>query len=110
MAELQKPYILTARAKGLGERAIVFGQALRNAILPIITALGLQLSFVLASTVLVETIFGWPGIGTLLLEAFSTRDYPLISGIFIITAAFVIVVNLAIDLLYAVLDPRVRLE
>jgi ABC-type dipeptide/oligopeptide/nickel transport system permease component len=108
--ELHKDYITTARAKGLEERTVVLRHALRNSILPLITALGLQISYVLTSTVLVETIFGWPGIGSLLLMAFNTRDYPLISGIFIIAGTFVILVNFGIDVLYGFLDPRVKLK
>jgi len=108
--ELHKDYVTTARAKGLEERTVVLRHALRNAILPLITALGLQISYVLTSTVLVEAIFGWPGIGSLLLMAFNTRDYPLISGIFIIAGTFVILVNFGIDVLYGFLDPRVKLK
>jgi peptide/nickel transport system permease protein len=101
-------YIRTARAKGLPERKIVFKHALRNAILPILTMAGLQLGRLLAGAVLVETVFSWPGMGRLMFDGILRRDYPLIMGVLFFSSVVVIIVNLITDVLYGVLDPRIR--
>jgi peptide/nickel transport system permease protein len=101
-------FIRAARAKGLSERAIVAKHALRNAFLPVLTVAGIQIGQVLAGAILVETVFGWPGMGRLLLDAIFRRDYPLLIGIVILSSVVVIVVNLVTDLLYGILDPRIR--
>jgi ABC-type dipeptide/oligopeptide/nickel transport system permease component len=105
---LQSDYVRTARAKGLAEQAVIFKHALRNALIPIITVAGLQTGFLLGGAVLTESIFAWPGVGRLAFEAISNRDYPLINGTVLLFAATFVVVNLIVDLLYAVLNPRIR--
>jgi len=105
---LNEDYIRTARAKGLSERTVVTRHALRNALLPVITIMGSQISFLLGGTVIVETIFSIPGMGRLTLNAVQTRDYPVVQGSIMMMAVVFITVNLIIDLLYVVLDPRVR--
>jgi peptide/nickel transport system permease protein len=101
-------YIRTARAKGLPEHKVIFKHALRNAILPILTMAGLQLGRLLAGAVLVETVFSWPGMGRLMFEGILRRDYPLIMGILFFSSVVVILVNLITDVMYSVLDPRIR--
>ena len=101
-------YIRTARAKGLAERKVVYKHALRNAVLPVVTVAGIQLGHVLAGAILVETVFSWPGMGRLMFEGILRRDYPLIMGILIFSSVMVIVANLLTDILYGVLDPRIR--
>lgn len=100
-------YIRTARAKGLSERVVVGKHALRNAILPIITIAGLQFGSLVSGAVLVETVFSWPGLGTLALDAILGRDYPTILGILFFSAVLVIVANLLTDLCYRLADPRI---
>jgi peptide/nickel transport system permease protein len=104
---LSQDYVRTARAKGLSERTVVYKHALRNASLPVITVLGLEFAQLLIATVVVETVFGIPGLGSLSLIAISARDFPLVKGVVLVVAAFIILVNLLVDLLYAWLDPRV---
>jgi len=101
-------YIRTARAKGLPRHRIIFKHALRNAILPMLTMVGLQLGRLLAGAVLVETVFSWPGMGRLMFEGILRRDYPLIMGILFFSSVVVILVNLITDVMYSVLDPRIR--
>jgi ABC-type dipeptide/oligopeptide/nickel transport system permease component len=105
---LGQDYIRTARAKGLGEGATVLRHALRNALIPITTVLGLQIGELLAGAVVTEAVFAWPGIGTLVLDAITRRDYPVVQAAIILIALVYALVNLAVDLLYGVLDPRVR--
>jgi len=102
-------YIRTARAKGLGEGMVIGKHALRNAILPIITIAGLQFGSLVSGAVLVETVFNWPGLGTLALDAILGRDYPTILGILFFSALLVIAANLLTDLCYRLADPRIRL-
>jgi peptide/nickel transport system permease protein len=99
-----------ARAKGLNERAVLYGHALRNGLIPIITTLGLQAGVLLAGAIVTETIFSWPGLGRLTYQAISARDYPLVQGCILIIALTYILINLATDLLYSVVDPRIRYE
>ncbi|HEU0076581.1 MAG TPA: ABC transporter permease [Longimicrobiaceae bacterium] len=105
---IHQDYIRTARAKGLSERTVIFKHALRNALIPIITLLGLYLPFLLSGAVLVETIFSWPGMGRLIVDAIFQRDYPLVMATSFVIAAIVIFGNLISDVLYAVVDPRIR--
>ncbi len=105
---LQTDYIRTARAKGLSNLAVVFKHGLRNALIPIVTVVGLQTGFLLGGAVLTESIFAWPGVGRLAFEAISNRDYPLINGTILLFAATFVLVNLLVDILYAVLDPKIR--
>jgi len=102
-------FITVARAKGLSERAIVWGRALKNAGIPVITVLGIRFAGMLNGVVVIEAVFSWPGIGMTALAALGKRDYPLIQAIVIITAAITVLLNLLIDLIYTALDPRVRL-
>jgi peptide/nickel transport system permease protein len=105
---LRQDYIRTARAKGLGGRSVVLRHALQNALIPVVTVLGLQVAFILSGSVLIEQVFALPGMGRTLIGAISTRDYPLVQGITVVSGLFVILVNLVVDLSYGVLDPRVR--
>ena len=110
LEELSADYVRTARAKGLSTRAVLFQHAFRNALIPIITILGLQFGTLLAGTIVTETIFSWPGIGRLTVQAISARDYPLLQGCILVIASSYVIVNLLTDILYAVVDPRVRLS
>lgn len=105
---LGSDYIRTARAKGLSRTAVIIKHALRNALLPIITVLGLQTGLLLGGAVLTESIFAWPGVGRLAFDAISNRDMPVINGCMLLFAAVFVVVNTAVDLLYAVANPRIR--
>ena len=107
---IHQDFIRTARAKGLSERTVIFKHALRNALIPIITLLGLYLPFLLSGAVLVETIFAWPGMGRAIVEAILARDYPMVMATSFVIAAIVVLGNLLSDLLYAVVDPRIRNE
>jgi peptide/nickel transport system permease protein len=107
---IHQDYIRTARAKGLSDRTVVFKHALRNALIPIITLLGLYLPILLSGSVLVETIFAWPGMGRLIVDAIFQRDYPLVMATSFVAAAMVVIGNLLADVLYAVVDPRIRTE
>jgi peptide/nickel transport system permease protein len=107
---LSSDYIRTARAKGLDERAVVIRHALRNALIPIITVLGLQTGLLLGGAVLTESVFAWPGVGRLAFEAISNRDMPLINGCILLFATVFVVVNAIVDVLYAAANPRIRFE
>lgn len=107
---IHQDYIRTARAKGLSERTVIFKHALRNALIPIVTLLGLYLPVLLSGSVLIETIFAWPGMGRLIVDAIFQRDYPLVMATSFIAAGLVVVGNLVADVLYAVVDPRIRAE
>lgn len=104
---LHRDYVVVARAKGLTERRVVIGHALRNAMLPIVTYVGLQYGFLLAGAVVTETIFALPGVGRLVVTSISQRDYPIIQGAVLMIAVVFVVINLAVDLVYAWLDPRI---
>jgi len=110
LEELSSDYVRTARAKGLSTGGVLFRHAFRNALIPIITILGLQFGTLLAGTIVTETIFSWPGIGRLTVQAISSRDYPLLQGCILVIAVSYVVVNLLTDLLYTLIDPRVRLS
>jgi ABC-type dipeptide/oligopeptide/nickel transport system permease component len=105
---LSQDYMVTARAKGLSPRSIVFKHALRNALVPIVTVAGLQFGFLLAGTVLVEYTFGIGGLGSLLVDSVQRRDYPVVQGATVFIAIAFIVLNLTVDILYAIIDPRVK--
>jgi peptide/nickel transport system permease protein len=102
-------YVVTARAKGLTERRIVWRHILRNAMLPVVTIAGVQVGALIGGSVIVESVFAWPGLGTLAFESLFARDLNLLLGIFLISSLLVVVVNLFVDVLYAVLDPRIEL-
>jgi peptide/nickel transport system permease protein/oligopeptide transport system permease protein len=108
METLSQDYITTARSKGLKEGAVIITHALRNALIPVVTVIGLQFGGLLGGTVLTETVFSWPGIGRLLVESILARDYPVIQGSILVFALLFILVNLVVDLLYGLIDPRVR--
>ena len=105
---LRQDYVRTAWSKGLGERVIVLKHALKNAIIPVITVLGLQVAQIAGGAVIIETIFSLPGMGQLLVESIIQRDYPVIQGINLLVVTMIVATNLAVDLLYAVVDPRIR--
>lgn len=105
---LGSDFVLGARAKGLSERRVMVAHVLRNASLPIITVIGYNLGLLIAGSALIETVFGWPGIGRLLFDSITKRDYPVMTGILLVVSFAVIIVNLLTDLAYAALDPRVR--
>ena len=105
---LRQDYIRTARSKGLKERAVVIRHAVKNALIPVITAIGLQLPILIGGSVIIESIFNLPGLGSFALDALTNRDYPVIAGVNLFFATAVVLVNLIIDLVYPYLDPRVR--
>ena len=105
---LRSDYVRTARAKGLGPRAVLVRHALRNALVPILTVVGLQTGLLLGGAVLTESIFAWPGVGRLAFEAISNRDMPVVNGCILLFAAAFVVVNTAVDVLYAAANPRIR--
>ncbi|MCK5358997.1 MAG: ABC transporter permease subunit [Gammaproteobacteria bacterium] len=105
---LRQDYIRTARAKGVSEFSVIFKHALRNALIPVITVIGLQTSILMTGAILTETIFSWPGIGKWLLEAVYRRDYPVVQGGVLLIAGLVILVNVLVDMLYVLVNPRLR--
>jgi peptide/nickel transport system permease protein len=105
---LRQDYVRTAWAKGMGERTVVVRHALRNALIPVVTLIGLQAPILIGGTVIMEQIFVIPGMGLMLLEAVSRRDYPIITGVFLIVGVAVVLINLLVDLSYGLLDPKVR--
>jgi ABC-type dipeptide/oligopeptide/nickel transport system permease component len=110
LEEIQQDYVRTARAKGLPERAVLIRHALRNGLLPVVTILGLQAGALLAGAIITETIFAWPGIGRLTVQALSARDYPLLQGCILTISLSYILVNLLTDVVYSLVDPRIRYE
>jgi peptide/nickel transport system permease protein len=108
LEESRKPYLTTARMKGLSEGRVMYGHALRNASRPVLTILGLHLGTMFAGAVMTEVVFAWPGMGRLTFNAILQHDYPVVMGVFIVIGTSVVVANLVIDLLYGVLDPRIR--
>jgi len=107
---LSQDYTTTARSKGLKERVVVIKHAMKNALIPIITVVGLQFGMLLGGAVLTETVFAWPGLGRLIVDAILARDYPVIQGAILIFGLLYILVNLIVDLLYAYVDPRIRYD
>ncbi|HAE46906.1 MAG TPA: peptide ABC transporter permease, partial [Tistrella mobilis] len=105
---LGEDYVRTARAKGLNPTRVVLIHALRNALIPVITVIGLQVGLLLAGAILTETIFAWPGIGKWLIESIGRRDYPSVQGGILLVSCVVIAVNLIVDLLYGIINPRIR--
>ena len=105
---LRQDYVRTARAKGLAERRVVLAHALRNASIPVITVIGLNVGSLLGGAILTETIFAWPGVGRLVVDAIFARDYPVVQGTVLVIAIVFVLVNLLVDLAYAYLDPRIR--
>jgi peptide/nickel transport system permease protein len=106
---LEEDYVRTARAKGLAEGSVVLKHALRNALVPIVTVLGLTVALMIGGAVVTETVFGLPGVGNLVVSAVTRRDYPVIQGALLVIAAIYVLINFLVDLLYMAVDPRVRL-
>jgi peptide/nickel transport system permease protein len=107
---LNKDYVRTARAKGMSEAVVILRHALRNACLPIVTVLGLNLGLLLGGAVLTETIFSWPGLGRYVVDSLMARDYAAVQGCILVFAALMAFINLMVDLIYVVLDPRIRVH
>jgi ABC-type dipeptide/oligopeptide/nickel transport system permease component len=107
---MRHEYVTTARAKGIRESRVIIRHALKNALIPVVTIFGLQFGQLLAGTVVIETVFGRPGIGRLIVDAILNKDFPLVQGIVLVVAISYVVVNLIVDLLYAFLDPRIRYD
>jgi peptide/nickel transport system permease protein len=107
---VSEDYIVAARAKGLGEGRVMLKHALRNALVPVVTVIGTDFGSYLSGAVLTESIFGWPGVGRLTLEAILKRDLPVIEGSVLFMAVVFVFVNLAVDMSYALIDPRVRVD
>jgi ABC-type dipeptide/oligopeptide/nickel transport system permease component len=107
---LSQDYTTTARSKGLEEKVVIVKHALKNALIPIITVVGLQFGLLLGGAVLTETVFAWPGIGRLIVDSILGRDYPVIQGTILIFGLLYILVNLVVDMIYAFIDPRIRYD
>lgn len=107
---IRQDYMTTARAKGCSERRVIFRHALKNALIPIITAIGLQMSLVITGSVLAETVFSWPGIGRLVYDSISKRDTPMVTGAIIMCSVLMCIINLVVDLIYAFFDPRIKAQ
>jgi ABC-type dipeptide/oligopeptide/nickel transport system permease component len=107
---LQQDYIRTARAKGLSEFVVVNSHAIRNALIPVVTVIGLQLGYLLGGAVVTETVFAWPGIGRLVVQSILARDFPVVQASVLILAMTFVLLNMLTDLLYRVLDPRISLQ
>ena len=105
---LHRDYIRTGRAKGLAERNVVLRHALRNAVIPVLTVIGLQIGALLGGAVITESVFAWPGMGKLIVDAIFFRDFPVVQTVLILSATVFVVINLVVDLLYTVIDPRIR--
>ena len=110
LEELGELYVRAARARGVSPSTAVLGHALRNSLIPLVTIVALQFGAVLTGAVITETIFAWPGIGRLLIQSIGFRDYPMVQGCILLIAVTYVSVNLLTDVLYGVLDPRIRLE
>ncbi len=108
LGELQMDYVLTARMKGLKERVVIYKHVLRNALLPVVTVVGLSLGFMLSGAVITETVFAWPGMGRLAVWSTFNRDYPMIMAITMIVSTMVVIFNFITDIVYALIDPRIR--
>lgn len=107
---IRQDYMTTARAKGCSEKRVIFTHGLKNALIPIITAIGLQMSLVITGSVLAETVFSWPGIGRLVYESIGKRDTPMVTGSIIMCSALMCIINLIVDLIYAFFDPRIKAQ
>ena len=107
---LSMDYIRTARAKGLSERVVILKHALKNALIPVITVVGLQIGLLFGGAILTETVFAWPGVGRLMIDSIRAKDTPVVQGGVIFTASIFVFINLLVDILYAYVDPRVKAQ
>jgi peptide/nickel transport system permease protein len=107
---LRQDYVRTARAKGLTENRVIMGHALKNALIPVVTLLGLQVALLLSGSVITETIFAIPGVGRLLIASIGSRDYPVVQGVVVMIGLFVMATNLVVDISYAWIDPRIHFD
>lgn len=107
---LREDYVMTARAKGLSERIVLWRHAFRNALVAVVTIIGLEFGALISGAIIVETVFSWPGIGMLLIQSITYRDYPLIVGLVLIYTTLFVLVNVLIDILYTIIDPRIRMK
>jgi len=105
---VHEDFVRTARAKGLAERVVIFKHCLRNALIPVVTMMGLQFGFLLGGSIVVETVFNWPGVGRLLVDAVTMRDYPVIQALVLLFSLEFILINLIVDLLYGFINPTIR--
>lgn len=105
---INEDFVRTARAKGLSEKVVMIKHSLRNALIPVVTMMGLQFGFLLGGSIVVETVFGWPGMGSLLIDSVNSRDYPMIQGLVLLFSFEFIVINLVVDILYGVINPTIR--
>ena len=105
---IRQDYIRTARAKGLTERVVIVKHALRNALIPVVTVIGLQMGALLGGAVLTETVFSWPGIGSYVVDGIMKTDYPRVQGVVLLIGTIFVLVNLVVDILYSYLDPRIQ--
>lgn len=105
---IRQDYITTARAKGLAERVVLYKHAVRNALIPVVTVMGVQFGYLLSGSILTETVFSWPGVGRLMVQSIFARDYPVVQGAILFVAVNFALVNLVVDLLYGVINPRLR--
>jgi peptide/nickel transport system permease protein len=110
LVSLNQDFVKTARAKGVPERSVIFKHALRNALLPVVTNVGLEIPFLFTGAIVTESIFSWPGMGRQFIQATETVDYPVLMGILLVTAVIVVFANLVADIAYAVVDPRVQYD
>jgi peptide/nickel transport system permease protein len=105
---LQQDYVRTARAKGLSERIVVYVHAFRNALVPVVAVIGITMTILIGGAVVTEIVFNIPGLGRLIISAILRRDYPVVQGVVLVTAASYVLINLTVDMLYALIDPRIR--
>ena len=107
---LQQDYLRTARAKGIGRFKVIYKHALRNALIPIVTVIGMEIPMLFGGAIIIEQVFSWPGLGLMTMSAISNRDYPVIMGVCLLSAVVVLVGNLLTDILYALVDPTIQLQ
>jgi peptide/nickel transport system permease protein len=108
LAVTREDFVMVARAKGLQNREVVWRHVIKNSLIPVVTVVGLELGQLLSGSIITETVFAWPGIGSLLISGVSARDYPLVTGLVLFYTFGFVLINLMIDALYAVIDPRIR--
>lgn len=107
---MREDYVRTARSKGLKERVVIIKHVLRNSLIPVVTYLGMEIPLLIGGAVVTEQVFSWPGIGNLMIKSIDSRDYPVVMGITVLVAVAVLVFNILTDLIYGILDPRIRYD